>query len=337
MGDVGEVQAGVQERRVGVLQREPAVDQLRCGRADCGGPLRLRRGRHGCCSSGQGGERGDQPAGVPEHGRGRRTRGRAVRGTASWPSRRSSHRAAAPRGAAPARADPVLGRGDAEPGAADSPGHRRRRRVGSAKPSSTRAGPRHGKDLFGDARRPAGSPRRRSPATAGRARPVPATSPAWVPPEPVATHDRPAAIPALVALLGRTRARRRRSRWHRPGSPRRAGTPYGRRPSRPQRSRVRRRRRRRARRASRPRRTLSRAPAARGQLDVRLTGRGGAGPGEQQVAVQADDSRRPTAAAAQKFEVGLPAATKTSAALGERRRRAGTPAPAPCCRPPRTR
>ena len=145
----------------------------------------------------------------------------------------------------------------------------------------------------------------------GRPNPTcPATSPAWVPPEPVATTTVRAVIPAAVALLGQLSRRvgvAERAGRGRPAPRHGVRSP----PLCPQGLRVLQRQRRRA--ASRVSTTSksSRAPAARASstFDRRSRRRR---TGEQQVAVQPDDARRPSRRPRRSSSDGLPAATKTS-------------------------
>ena len=270
-------------------------------------------------------------AGVPEDDRRRRRRRPAAAAATSSPWRRSSHRAAAPRGAARASA---LTR---------SVGGRRRRtrrpavadvdvvgrsRSGEAEQAAHAA--RQASTSVGDVRRPAGSPMRRPPATAGRSPTWPATSPACVPPDPVATTTVRAATPAPVALVGELPRGVAHSRARPPVSPR----PAARRTAAVPRLGARRALRRTA--SSSSSRVgaaskHSRAPAARasstftdGTGRARRRGTAARSPGRTAPAA--------TAAAAQKFELALPPATRTSQPSATARRRAGTPGRAPCCR-----
>ena len=320
----------VEEGCVGVLQGEPAVDQLRAG-PDWGGPLRRVGGVTTLLLSGRecGGHarRCARTRPASAHPR------PAGRGKGSWPSLRSSHPATAPQVQRQPRADPILGRGDAETCAAavtdiDVVGASVRRR-----PSAASTGPRQAKNLLGHARQPAGSRWRRPAATEVRTRPVPRPArpgcrrSRW-PPRPSGGRSRP----------GRTArpapARRRRSRAHRSGSLRLAGRAYGRRPCAAGAAHAPRQRRR-AGRGSRPRRTPDghpqRAPARRS-----AEGAAGALTGRTADHSPCRPHARPWPRPHRSSTTGC-RRRRRRRSLRRGRRRAGTPAPAPCCRRDRSR
>ena len=181
------------------------------------------------------------------------------------------------------------------------------------------------------------SRRRRQPATAARVLTRPATSPAWVPPEPVAT-----------TIVRRCDGRRPRTVRPAPARPRAKptaptavapprGTAYGRRPPAPSAVGVLRRRRRRAARGSlRPR---EHQPGARGpgQLRGSRMGSSGGWPGKSR-SQSSPATRAAMAAAAQKFERRAAGrSTRTSHRCGHRGAEQELELAGPCCRRRRSR
>ena len=228
VGQVGVVEPGVQQRRVGVLQIEARVDQLG-GRAVHGWPEPVPGAHGGPSRSGDGVE---QAAGVPEQ---RRAVGRRPTATRPTPSR-------CRRGPAPARRSAARPRPRRHRRARRCRGPGRGRRPGCTSRDLRRA--RHrvvarpaGRDR-GPARSTSSTGLLTLAPTTRNGRPcatTPATRPASVPPAPTATTTvgRPAGELADDLVDGQPVAERRRWRWLRRAARGRAGRPRWRAARRP--------------------------------------------------------------------------------------------------------